>query len=202
MRTIGALLFPGFELLDLCGPMELFGQMPQDYRLVPVAEVPGPVRSAQSLSVMAERATGKGTNFDILFVPGGPGTRNEVNNPALLAWIARAGRKAEFVMSVCTGSALLAQAGLLDGRRATTNKAVFAWVAAQGPRVLWQPVARWVEDERFFTSSGVSAGMDMALAAMARMHGLARAEEVAKLSEYTWQRDPAVDPFAAVHGLG
>lgn len=201
MRTIGALIFPGFELLDLCGPMELFGQMPEAYRLIPVAETPGPVPSAQTLSVVAGRATGEGADYDILFVPGGPGTRAEVQNAALLDWIARVSEQAEFVLSVCTGSALLARAGVLDGRRATSNKAVFAWVAAQGPGVHWQPVARWVEDGRFFTSSGVSAGMDMALAAMARMHGLAKAEEVAMLSEYTWQRDPAVDPFAAIHGL-
>jgi len=201
MRIIGALIYPGFELLDLCGPMEMFGQLPQDFEIITVAESRGPVKSGQSLSVLADLATSEAQHYDILFVPGGPGTRREVNNDHLLNWIESIAAETEFVMSVCTGSALLARAGVLDGLRATSNKAVFKWVTGLGPNVHWEPVARWVEDGRVFTSSGVSAGMDMTLAALSRMHGQHKAEEVAMLSEYTWHRDPEVDPFAAIHGL-
>jgi transcriptional regulator GlxA family with amidase domain len=102
---------------------------------------------------------------------------------------------------VCTGTALLARPGLLDGRRATTNKAVFQWVADQGPKVEWIRAARWVEDGHFFTSSGVSAGMDMSLAVIAKLVGQDMADALATGAEYDWHRDASWDPFAKVHGL-
>ena len=104
-------------------------------------------------------------------------------------------------MSVCTGAALLARAGVLDERQATSNKAAFSWVVSQGPRVRWVKQARWVEDGKFWTSSGVSAGIDMALAVIARLIRLELAEELAVLMDYEWPRDAAHDPFAAVHKL-
>jgi len=103
-------------------------------------------------------------------------------------------------LSVCTGSALLAKAGVLDGRRATTNKAAFSWVADQGPRVAWVKEARWVEDGSFITSSGVSAGMDMALGAIALMHSQKTAEQVAQWCEYSWHQNKDYDPFAKLAG--
>lgn len=201
MRKLGALIFPGFELLDLFGPMQMFGLLPDLYSLQLVAAAPGAVASNQKLAAMAEARIDDAPDYDILFVPGGEGTRREVENPELLEWLQQAASRADYVLSVCTGSALLARAGLLDDRRATTNKAAFAWVASTGPAVNWQRQARWVEDARFFTSSGVSAGMDMALAAIARMHGTQQAEEVAKWCEYDWHRDADWDPFARLHGL-
>lgn len=201
MRKIAALIFPGFELLDVFGPMEMFGLLPDDYALELIAETTGPIPSNQSLSAQATTSTADKLSYDILFVPGGAGTRREIENAGLLGWIAEASEQAEFTLSVCTGSALLARAGVLDDRKATTNKAAFDWVASQGPRVDWVPKARWVEDGNILTSSGVSAGMDMALGAIALMHGRNRASEVAKWCEYTWHEDPDHDPFAKVHGL-
>ena len=90
----------------------------------------------------------------------------------------------------------MAKAGLLDGKRATTNKRAFDWVASQGPNVDWQRKARWVEDGKFITSSGVSAGTDMALALIARLCGIDRAREVAQWAEYVWNEDANDDPFA------
>ena len=139
--------------------------------------------------------------YDLLLVPGGRGSRKAVNDDALLDWLRRQSEAAELVTTVCTGSAILARTGLLDGRKATTNKAAFAWVAAQGPAVNWQPVARWVEDGKIFTSSGVSAGMDMALAVIAKLEGQETADQVATWAEYDWHRDAGWDPFAVVHGL-
>jgi transcriptional regulator GlxA family with amidase domain len=103
--------------------------------------------------------------------------------------------------TVCTGSALLARTGRLDGIAATSNKAAFKWVMEQGPKVDWKAEARWVEDGKFMTSSGVSAGMDMALAAVQRLYGEAEAERVATRTEYDWKRDVSWDPFAKIHGL-
>ncbi|AZL60301.1 DJ-1/PfpI family protein [Tabrizicola piscis] len=201
MRRIGALIFPGFELLDVFGPLEMFGLLDDAYSLTLVAETAGPVRSGQGPSACADATIGDGPAYDILFVPGGAGTRREVGNTRLLDWIAGASECSEFCLSVCTGSALLAKAGVLDGRRATTNKMAFAWVADQGPKVHWVRQARWVEDGKFITSSGVSAGMDMALGAIAVMHGPETAEKVAGWAEYSWQKDRDLDSFAKMHGL-
>lgn len=201
MQKIAALIFPGFELLDVFGPMEMFGLLPDAYTLELVAENVGPVQSNQGLAAHATTSIFEGCDPDILFVPGGAGTRREVENAALLTWIERASAKADFTLSVCTGSALLARCGVLDNRRATTNKAAFDWVAQQGPAVEWVRKARWVQDGNFLTSSGVSAGMDMALGAIEIMHGTHRAHDVAKWCEYTWHEDRDDDPYAAIHGL-
>ncbi|MGH7863659.1 MAG: DJ-1/PfpI family protein, partial [Candidatus Binataceae bacterium] len=134
-------------------------------------------------------------------VPGGIGTREEATNQRLLKWIADRAASAEYVMSVCTGAGLLACAGVLDGRRATTNKLVFNWVAEQGPRVKWVKEARWVEDGKFVTAAGVSAGIDMALAVIAKLSSEETASKAALYMEYDWHRDAAWDPFAKLAGL-
>jgi transcriptional regulator GlxA family with amidase domain len=104
-------------------------------------------------------------------------------------------------MTVCTGTSLLARTGLLDGRRATTNKLAFEWVKSQGPNVNWVKQARWVVDGKFVTSSGVSAGMDMALDVISRLHDEDTAQFVANVTEYEWHRDADWDPFAKLAGL-
>lgn len=201
MRTIGALIFPGFELLDVFGPMEMFGILDTEFHIDLVAENRGPIPSSHRLAAHAVKTIDQSAEYDILFVPGGRGARQEVLNQKLLDWISEASGNAEYTLSVCSGSALLAKAGVLNNRRATTNKAAFSWVAEQGPKVDWVRQARWVEDGPFFTSSGVSAGMDMALGAIAEMHDIETAEKVATICEYSWHRDPTSDPFAKIHGL-
>jgi len=200
-RTLGVRLFPGFELLDVFGPLEAFGSLPGMFRILLVAEKPGPVTSAQGPRSVADHGFADCPRLDLILVPGGIGTREEVENPALLDWLARAATEAEIVTSVCTGAALLARAGLLDGRRATTNKMFFQWVADQRPAVVWVKEARWVDEGKFVTSSGVSAGMDMALAVIARTVGRESAENVARAMEYEWHTDATVDPFAKIWGL-
>jgi transcriptional regulator GlxA family with amidase domain len=166
-----------------------------------VAEKKGPVASAQGPEVVAAHAFDDAPHLDLILVPGGFGTRTEAENPRMLEFLRRRGAEAEIVMSVCTGSALLARSGLLDGKRATTNKMFFQWGADQGPRVEWVKEARWVEDGKVVTSSGVSAGIDMALAVIARLYGNDMSERLAVAAEYDWHRDAAWDPFARVHGL-
>lgn len=193
---IGCVLFDGFETLDMFGPVELFGMHEAAFEMRLVAEAPGPVRSAQGWQAVAEAGFDDLAQYDILLVPGGAGTRREVDNPALLGWLKTQAEAARFITSVCTGSALLARAGLLDGKRATSNKRAFDWVTQTGPRVDWVYHARWVEDGRFWTSSGVSAGMDMTLALIAHLLGRPAAENAADWAEYTWHRDADRDPFA------
>lgn len=200
-RRLGAILFPGFELLDVFGPLEMFGHLGGLIDITTVAEQAGPVASAQHVRAVADCGFADAPRFDLLLIPGGIGTRTEVDNAAMLDFLRARVPQAELTMTVCTGTALPARAGLLDGRRATTNKAVFHWVVEQGPRVEWVRAARWVEDGAFFTSSGVSAGMDMALAAIAHLLGPDTAEALATGTEYEWHRDANRDPFAKVHGL-
>ncbi|MBO6675478.1 MAG: DJ-1/PfpI family protein [Rhizobiales bacterium] len=202
MKQIGALIFPCFELLDLYGPLQMFGMLRDDFELHLVAEKQGAVVSNQGPLSMATEAFDGRPGYDIILVPGGAGTRQEVHNQTLLAWLAGQADKAEYVLSVCTGSALLAKAGLLDGRRATTNKSAFAWVTDQGPNVDWQQKARWVEDGKFITASGVSAGMDMTLGALSKMLGEPVARDIERWCEYTWNDDPNEGRFAAHYGLG
>lgn len=200
-RRLGAVLFPGFELLDTFGPLELFGHLSGMVECVTVAAQAGPVASAQAVRAVADHAFADAPPCDLLLIPGGIGTRAEVDNPAILDFLRDRVPRTELTMTVCTGTAILARTGLLDGRRATTNKAVFHWVTEQGPRVEWVRAARWVEDGPFWTSSGVSAGMDMALAVIARLAGAEMADALATGTEYDWHRDATWDPFAKVHGL-
>jgi transcriptional regulator GlxA family with amidase domain len=195
---VGAVLFPGFELLDVFGPLEL---LPWGKEIVMLAERPGTVASAQGPEAVAEAALADAGALDVLLVPGGMGTRREVSNQPFLDELRRQAEAARFVASVCTGSALLARTGLLDGRRATTNKRAFAWVSSQGPAVQWVAQARWVEDGKFFTSSGVAAGMDMALGLVAHLFGREASVGIAQTAEYEWHEDPHWDPFARLNGL-
>lgn len=201
MKTLLAVLFPEFELLDFAGPIEMFGNMPNEFRVVTVAEQAGPVLSAQKVHVNAEHSFDDAPVGHYVLLPGGMGTFPQGKNEAMLGFLRRTCLEAEQVMTVCSGSGLLARTGLLDGRRATTNKAFFAACSAEGPAVDWVKEARWVEDGRYATSSGVSAGMDMALAVIARHQGPETAERLATMTEYEWHKDAAWDPFAKVHGL-
>ena len=200
-RTIGVVLFEGFELLDVFGPLEMFGLAADHFEIRLIAERGGVVDSRQGPKSVCDDSFQSAPAIDVLLVPGGIGTRREVNNPALLDWLKERSQEAELVASVCTGSALLAKAGVLDGLRATSNKLAFAWASSQSEKVQWQQQARWVEDGKVFSSSGVSAGIDMALALIAKLVSQQAAEQAANFAEYTWQRDADWDPFAQLHGL-
>ena len=201
MRKIAALIFPQFEALDMFGPIEMFGMLPEAFEICMVAETGAPVSCKQGPASLVDQTFDDELDYDLILVPGGRGTRDEVNNSTLLDWIARSCGRAEIVMSVCTGSALLAKAGVLDGKRATSNKLSFDWVRSQSNAVDWVTQARWVEDGNVFTSSGVSAGMDMSLGVIGRLCGLETAKQVAVWAEYDWHDNADWDPFAEIHGL-
>jgi transcriptional regulator GlxA family with amidase domain len=200
-KTLGVVLFPEFELLDVFGPVEMFGNLTGMVETVMVAEKAGPVRSAQAVSVVADHGFADCPKLDFILVPGGIGTRAEIDNEAMMGFLKTRVAEAEVAMTVCTGTALFAKAGVLDGRKATTNKMAFQWVADQGSKVEWVKQARWVEDGKFATSSGVSAGIDMALAVIEKLYGkdTSRALEVG--TEYDRHTDASWDPFAKIHGL-
>ena len=200
--TLGAVLYEGFELLDMFGPLEMFTALPAaQLRVVMIAEVAGPVR-AGSLSgndmpaFIADYGFDDAPPLDLILLPGGVGTFAALESTAMLDFLKARAPDARITASVCSGSALLAKAGLLDGRRATSNKMFFNLAATQSDKVDWQTEARWVDDGAFVTSSGVSAGIDMSLAIIARLFGMETAEQIAIGAEYTWHGDADVDPFA------
>jgi transcriptional regulator GlxA family with amidase domain len=195
-RTLGIVLYPGFELLDVYGPAEVFGNLTGRVKIVMIAEKAGPVASTQGPKTVADYGLDDCPPLDLLLVPGGFGTFAQLNNPAMLNWLRKRSQTAEITMSVCSGSAILAKAGLLDGRRATSNKQYFDVAVAQGPKVEWVKKARWVDDGNMVTSSGVSAGIDMALHVIERLYGTKVAETIADGTEYQWHRDADNDPFA------
>ena len=204
-RRVAVALFEGFTVLDVYGPVQAFasartarpdGTWHRLFEIVTLAETAGPIKSGEGPTTRADHAFADAPDYDILLVPGGFGTRRAVNNAPLLLALTAASRRASVTTTVCTGSALLARTGIMDGRPATSNKVAWDWVVQQGPRVRWQRKARWVDDGDLITSSGVSAGIDMALSLVARWHGVDMARQAARFMEYVWHEDAADDPFA------
>lgn len=200
-RKLSVVLFEGFELLDVFGPVQLFGSLP-DVAIEYVGPHTGPVISSTGARVVADLAYEDLARPDILMVPGGQGTRTLVDDAGFLAWLGQASSRADLVASVCTGSALLAAAGLLDGYSATSNKRAFSWASGFGDDVDWRPRARWVHDRDRWTSSGVAAGMDMATGMIADLYDADTARAVTQRAEYEPHTDSTRDPFADVYRLG
>jgi transcriptional regulator GlxA family with amidase domain len=195
MHTITALVFDDFETLDLFGPIEMFGSLPEHYRIQFTSMAGGIIRSKHGVLMQTVAVSELAHQTDIVLVPGGLGTRQLVYNPSFLQTLIALTDEADWVLSVCTGSALLAKSGVLNGKRATSNKLAWQWVTCQSDQVDWVKQARWVIDGKFYTSSGVSAGMDMALGFIADRHGVDRAHQVAQHTEFRWQENSHVDDF-------
>lgn len=197
-KLVGVVLYPGFEVLDVFGPVEMWAYVP-DFQVVMISQTGEAVRSAQGVSTLSDYSFANAPQLDIMMVPGGNGTYTELNNTVFLDFIRKQDQATQLTTSVCTGSALLAKAGLLKGRKATSNKNFFSLAVQQDPTVDWQGKARWVEDGKYITSSGVSAGTDMALGLVAKLYGSERAGLLAHSLEYGWNSDPTNDPFAILY---
>lgn len=192
---VAVLLFEDFETLDVFGPVEIFGILKENYRVSLYSLAGVVVKNSHGVSVVTENLADIKNGVDIFLIPGGWGTRPEVNNIVLIDLVREISKASKFVFTVCTGTALLARTGLLDGRKATTNKRAFDWVMTQGPKVNWVKKARWVVDGHFYTSSGVSAGMDMVLGFLQDMHGTDFAMDAANRIEYNWNSNKDEDNF-------
>ncbi|MEP2237195.1 MAG: DJ-1/PfpI family protein [Maribacter sp.] len=196
-QEIAFLLFDNYETLDVFGPAEIFGRLTELYTLKFYSMDGGIVTNRHQVPIMTEKLADINKEPFAFLIPGGLGTRVEVENDELITSIKNISLSSTYVMTVCTGSALLAKSGLLDKRQATSNKRAFAWVVTNGPNVQWDKQARWKVDENYYTSSGVSAGMDMALGFLADRHGLEFARNVAWEIEYNWVEDKDNDTFTA-----
>ena len=195
--NVAVLLFEDFETLDVFGPVEILGRLKQNYQkqISFYSLSGGLVNNSHGVSIQTKNIENLKNGTDIVLIPGGHGTRSEVDNSLFINKIREISNLSKFVLSVCTGSALLAKAGLLDGKRATSNKKAFDWVITQGENVRWVKKARWVKDEKFYTSAGVSAGMDMTLGFLNDLHGIEFARKVAFEMEYNWTEDMEEDNF-------
>ena len=193
MTTTGILLFDGAEELDFAGPFEVFGMAAMDGdRVVTIAERLDPVRSAKGLRVLPDHTFADAPALDVLVVPGGQGTRREVDNPALVDWIRTVAPGCTWVTSVCTGAFLLHAAGLLADLQATTHWASIDRLRDAGGVTVMEQV-RYVRDGNVVTAAGVSAGIDMALWVVGQVSSV----EHARVTRYAMEYDPA-PPYAAL----
>ncbi|ROZ98772.1 DJ-1/PfpI family protein [Gordonia sp. OPL2] len=195
-RRVSVVLYEGFELLDVFGPVEILGVLDQHFDVTMVAAEAGLIASSQGTRVEAPESFASDPRVDIVMVPGGIGWLRMVDDADFLEQLRAYVADANLVTSVCTGSAILAEAGLLDGYRATSNKRSFDRVTQHGDSVSWERRARWVQDRDRWTSSGVAAGIDMTAALIADLVGADLAQHAAEVIEFEPQTDPDHDVFA------
>lgn len=198
-KRVGILVFPNVEVLDFCGPYEVFSVTRLDeerrreesspFEVLLLAERADPVVATGGLRVIPDATLETCPPLDILVVPGGWGTRKEITNQRMLTWIAERAKEVETLTSVCTGAMLLGQAGLLDGRRATTHWRSLDWMRQSFPAVTVEDKLHVVEDGQVLTSAGISAGIDMALRVVARELGEAVGRATARHMEYPFPDD-------------
>lgn len=189
------ILFDDFEVLDVFGPVEVIGQLPQVYAVKYFSQKGGIVQSKQNARIQTQPFSEISPGA-VTLIPGGMGTRALVNQQQFISQIKSIAENSRYVLCVCTGSALLAKTGLLDNRRTTTNKRAFDWVVTNARDVLWDRGARWVAQGKYYTSAGVSAGIDMTLAFVAHTHGIEEAAKIANYIEYHWNQNSRDDKFS------
>jgi transcriptional regulator GlxA family with amidase domain len=188
-RRIGIFLFDGAEELDWAGPWEVFAawshQWPDDgVEVFTVADGEEPITCAKGLRVLADRSMAAASGMELVLVPGGRGTRALVGHEPVLAWLRRLREDGVFITSVCTGAHVLAAAGLLRERPAATWWGAFAELLAIDPTIEARREDRFVDTGEIVTAAGVSAGIDMALHLVARLHSVERAREVRRYIQY------------------
>ncbi len=192
--NVTAILFDGFETLDMFGPVEMLGAS-GEFETKFYSLDGGVVKSYQGVPVETDMLDIVDVP-EVLLLPGGMGVYDQLENKVFISRLAELASKARYVLSVCNGAFLYAKAGVLDGRRATTYKARIDRAEELFPEVRWERSARWTVDGNLYVSSGVSAGTDMALGFIADVCGRDCAEKTANYAEYTWNADSANDPFA------
>ncbi len=188
-HKVCTVIFDGVEVLDFCGPFEVFSVTGGRQGLTPfevctVAEEAKAVTARGGLSVNPEYSFASCLRPDILLVPGGMGTRREMNNPKMLRWLKDRAAEAELVLSVCSGALLLAKAGLLDGLAATTHHGALDELRAINSSITIDCSQRFIDNGRIIVSGGISAGIDMSLHVVARLLGKEQALETARYMEY------------------
>ncbi|BCS28124.1 DJ-1/PfpI family protein [Aspergillus puulaauensis] len=213
-KNYGMLLFRGFEILDVFGPLEALSWVARRHdnislslisqSLDPVTTAPytpamNPFNASFFPTINPTHTLESAPELDVLIVPGGLGTRAPDSTLApLLNYIKTTYPRLQYLITICTGSTLVARTGILDGKRATTNKASWASVIGNGPNTTWVREARWVVDGNVWSSSGISAGVDATLAFIAQFYGQRNASVISDYMEYEWHQDSSWDPYADI----
>ena len=198
MKAVNVLLYEGFTTMDALGPAEVLSRAREDerkcYEIEYFSVFGGLVGSSTSAKIWT-RKLDEIAKFDILLVPGGFAARELAHESGFIAALGELARRHEYVIAVCTGSVLLAKTGLLDGMEATSNKLSWQWVTSEAQSVRWIRAARWCVSGKFYTSSGVSAGIDEALGFIADIHGRSEAQRIARTMGYVYNSDKNEDLF-------
>ena len=200
--TVGIYLFPDVEVLDFAGPYEVFTtasrvalrrapERTPPFRVITLAATHEPVRARAGLLAVPDHALTEHPPLDLLIIPGGV-VDAELHRSEVIRWIAGQAARVPLVASVCTGAFLLAQAGLLDGREATTHWEDIADLRARFPAVQVLEGPRWVDLGGLVTSAGIAAGIDMSLHLVARLAGLDLAHATARQMDVPWQPDTGI----------
>jgi transcriptional regulator GlxA family with amidase domain len=213
-RKYGIILFRAFDTIDVTGPLEvlqLLGSMHTTH-ISFIAETLDPVSTEPVTAAMNPKNSTVWTtltpthtfanapdDLDVLIIPGGAGSRSPKLD-TVFKYIEQTAPKVKQVLTICTGSGVAAKAGILNGRKATTNKTSWKEITAYGPNTTWVPKARWVEDNSgevpIWSSSGVTAGFDMMLQFVEKVYGIANATRISNVIEHVRITDPSNDPFA------
>lgn len=193
---VGIVIFDDVEVLDFCGPFEVFSvtrtdetnrrETPSPFAVQLIAETDSTIATAGGMRVSPQATFASCGELDVLVVPGGWGTRREMRNTNMLAWLQDRAKSARVLAGVCTGSLLLGSAGLLDGRRATTHWRSIDWMQSLFPSTTVERDLRVVRDGHIFTSAGISAGIDLSLAVVAAYVGDDVARRTARQMEYPY----------------
>lgn len=198
MRAVNVFLYEGFTTMDALGPAEALSRALDDGRKcyeIEYFSATGELVGGSTNAKIWTRKLSEIAKFDVLLVPGGFAARELAHEGEFIAALGDLARRHEYVIAVCTGSVLLAKTGLLDGMEATSNKLSWQWVTSEAPSVRWVRAARWCVSGKFYTSSGVSAGIDAALGFIADMHGLYEAQKIARTMEYVYNSNKNADLF-------
>jgi transcriptional regulator GlxA family with amidase domain len=204
-KKFGLLIYPGFEALDAFGPIEVVNNISLTHKDITLSIIAATLEPVSTLhkgthsvgqSVVPTHTFTGAPALDVLIIPGGWGGFN--TSPDLQQWVRDTVPELDTLITVCNGSALAAQIGVLDGKSATTNKMLWKQCVAHGPKVNWVAKARWVRDGNIWTSSGVTAGIDATLAWVEDEYGEALAVELANIMEFTRAESPSHDPFSDV----
>jgi len=212
MRNVGIYVYDDVEVLDFAGPFEVFSTASRVFRRTePGAEPPfevftvgasrSPVSARGGLVVEPRYSFTDHPALNVLLVPGGVVTA-ELDRPRVIAWVAARAATAELTASVCTGAFLLARAGLLKGKSATTHWDDVADLRAMAPATRVVPGVRWVEEGALITSAGISAGLDMSLHIVARLAGRDLAVRTARQMDYEWRDEGRAAPLPVAGPLG
>lgn len=190
---VGILLFDDVEVLDFAGPFEVFavttakqdeGELYSPFEVTTISEDGQMITARNGLKVQPDYSFGTAPAYDLLVIPGGMGTRRLVHNKVVVAWIAERFAEVQWMTSVCTGAFLLAEADLLEGKRATTHWASIERMRDTYPSVIVEEDVKFVDEDRIVTSAGISAGINMAFHMVSRLLGKEVAKETARTMEY------------------